>query len=92
MKPKRVLIFLMLGGFLIVPCWHGNAKAYDPAISSNLMHSKDALLKQREELLDACDRRKSQIDRLQQEIERLQGYVRDTDRTLRDIDIALSRG
>jgi hypothetical protein len=91
-KLNRILVcILLLAGVLIIPGEHDRATAYDTTVIASLKKSKDALLTQKNELLDACDKRKAQVDQLQQEIDRLQGYIRDTDRTLRDIDIALSR-
>jgi len=82
-----ILALCVLAGFGL----HNNARAYDPQVSTSLKKSKDALLAQRTELLDACDKRKTQITQIEQEIDRLQGYIRDTDRTLKDIDVALTR-
>ena len=91
MKLNRIQVCLLLACTFGSLGWYGHALAYDREVSVSLRRSKDALLTQRAELLDACDRRKGQIYQLQQEVDRLQGYIRDTDRTLRDIDIALSR-
>lgn len=93
MKYFRILELLLIACLLVLPGWLGyaTALAYDSSVSSSLRRSKDALLAQRSELLDACDKRKSQLNQLQQEIDRLERYIRDTDRTLQDIDVALSR-
>ena len=91
MKLNRIRVCLLLACTLAGIFWHDHALAYDPTVDTSLRRSKNALLTQRTELLDACDKRKAQIDQMQLELDRLQGYVRDTDRTLRDIDIALSR-
>ncbi len=91
MKPTRIQFSILALCVLAGLGLHHNARAYDPQVSTSLKKSKDALLAQRAELLDACDKRKAQITQLEQEIDRLQGYIRDTDRTLKDIDIALSR-
>jgi hypothetical protein len=87
-KFNRIQLYLSLGCTLGLIGWCG-AAAYDSSVTSSLLHSKDALLTQRAELLDAYDKRKAQIAQIQSEIDRLQGYIQDTDRTLRDIDIAL---
>ena len=63
--------------------------AYDPKIESDLKYSRDALLKQRDELLAAIDRKAAKIAELQRDNERLNTYLKDTEKALLNIDLAL---
>lgn len=63
--------------------------AYDSQVLGDLQYSRNALLRQRSELEEACSRKESQMADLQRDIGRLRAYMQDTDHALRNIDAAL---
>ncbi|HEY9784307.1 MAG TPA: hypothetical protein V6D17_02825 [Candidatus Obscuribacterales bacterium] len=75
---------------LVVFSWSaGSATAYESDVVYNLRKSRDALLSQRQELLNASARISQQILQLQQQNDRINAYLRDTDAALRDVEISL---
>lgn len=67
----------------------GSATASDSEVVYNLKRSRDALLTQRSELVNASYRISGQITQLQQQMDRVNAYLRDTDVALRDVESAL---
>ncbi len=66
----------------------GVARA-DTDVAYNLKRTRDALLGQRQELLNAQHAVEIQLNQLQQRNDRINAYLRDTDSSLRDVETAL---
>jgi len=77
---------------IIVGCTiNGRATAYDSQVVNNLNRSRDALLDQRQHLLQQSDDIAARIDQLQRQEATIQGYLKDTENNLRDVEYALNR-
>lgn len=61
----------------------------DTDVAYNLKRTRDALLGQRQELLNAQHAVEVQLNELQQRNDRINAYLRDTDNSLRDVETAL---
>lgn len=70
---------LFLGGYALA-----ESDAY-----FNLKRTRDALLAQRQELLNAQEAINNQLTELQRRSDRISAYLRDNDNTLRDVEGAL---
>lgn len=67
----------------------GGVAQADTDVAYNLKRTRDALLGQRQELLNAQHAVEVQLNQLQQRNDRINAYLRDTDNSLRDVETAL---
>ena len=67
----------------------GGVAQSDTDVAYNLKRTRDALLGQRQELLNAQHAVEVQLNELQQRNDRINAYLRDTDNSLRDVETAL---
>lgn len=67
----------------------GGVAQADTDVAYNLKRTRDALLGQRQELLNAQHAVEVQLNELQQRNDRINAYLRDTDTSLRDVETAL---
>lgn len=67
----------------------GGVAQADTDVAYNLKRTRDALLGQRQELLNAQHAVEVQLNELQQRNDRINAYLRDTDNSLRDVETAL---
>ncbi len=73
-----IFVFL-LGGYALA----------ESDVYFNLKRTREALLAQRQELLNAQQAVQNQISELQRRNERIDAYLRDNDNSLRDVEYAL---
>ncbi|MBC8000684.1 MAG: hypothetical protein IAF58_22230 [Leptolyngbya sp.] len=77
---------ILFANAILLVC--GVAQA-DTDVAYNLKRTRDALLGQRQELLNAQHAVEVQLNQLQQRNDRINAYLRDTDSSLRDVETAL---
>jgi hypothetical protein len=70
---------LFLGGYALA----------ESDVYFNLKRTRDALLAQRQELLNAQEAVNTQMNELQRRSDRISAYLRDNDNSLRDVEGAL---
>jgi hypothetical protein len=76
---SALAIVLLLGGYALA----------ESDVYFNLKRSRDALLAQRQQLLNAQEAVNNQLNELQKRSDRIGAYLRDNDNSLRDVEGAL---
>ncbi len=72
-------LVLLLGGYALA----------ESDVYFNLKRSREALLAQRQQLLNAQEAVSNQLNELQKRSDRISAYLRDNDNSLRDVEGAL---